>query len=51
MLALSNSGESDELNAVIPVLKRLGVPLLALTGRELDGTRVVSGKAGKAVDA
>ena len=33
VLALSNSGESDELNAVLPVLKRLGVPILAMTGR------------------
>lgn len=34
VLALSNSGESDELNAVIPVLKRLGVKLIGMTGRE-----------------
>lgn len=33
VLALSNSGESDELNAILPVLKRLGVPILAMTGR------------------
>ena len=33
VLALSNSGESDELNAVLPVLKRLGVPIIAMTGR------------------
>jgi arabinose-5-phosphate isomerase len=33
VLALSNSGESDELNAILPVLKRLGVPVLAITGR------------------
>lgn len=32
VLALSNSGESDELNAVIPVLKRLGVKLVGMTG-------------------
>ena len=32
VLAISNSGESDELNAILPVLKRLGVPLVALTG-------------------
>ncbi|WP_343632928.1 KpsF/GutQ family sugar-phosphate isomerase [Roseateles sp.] len=32
VLALSNSGESDELNAVIPVLKRLGVRLVGMTG-------------------
>jgi len=33
VLALSNSGESDELNAILPVLKRLGVPIVAMTGR------------------
>ncbi|MBP7565758.1 MAG: KpsF/GutQ family sugar-phosphate isomerase [Burkholderiaceae bacterium] len=32
VLALSNSGESDELNAILPVLKRQGVPLVAITG-------------------
>ena len=32
VLALSNSGESDELVAILPVLKRQGVPLIALTG-------------------
>ena len=33
MLAISNSGESDELNVIMPVVKRLGVPLIAITGR------------------
>ncbi|WP_457351143.1 KpsF/GutQ family sugar-phosphate isomerase [Roseateles sp. P5_D6] len=33
VLALSNSGESDELNAILPVLKRLGIPIVAMTGR------------------
>lgn len=32
VLAISNSGESDELVSILPVLKRLGVPLIALTG-------------------
>ncbi|MBP6776599.1 MAG: KpsF/GutQ family sugar-phosphate isomerase [Piscinibacter sp.] len=32
VLAISNSGESDELNAILPVLKRLDVRLLAMTG-------------------
>lgn len=32
VLALSNSGESDELNLILPMLKRLGVPLIAITG-------------------
>jgi arabinose-5-phosphate isomerase len=30
--ALSNSGETDELTVLVPLLKRLGVPLIALTG-------------------
>jgi arabinose-5-phosphate isomerase len=33
VLAISNSGESDELAAILPALKRLGVTLLAMTGR------------------
>jgi arabinose-5-phosphate isomerase len=33
VLAISNSGESDELNVILPVLKRLHVPLIAITGR------------------
>ncbi|UXH78349.1 KpsF/GutQ family sugar-phosphate isomerase [Roseateles amylovorans] len=33
VLALSNSGESDELNAIIPALKRQGVKLIGMTGR------------------
>ncbi|MEA3393766.1 MAG: KpsF/GutQ family sugar-phosphate isomerase [Pseudomonadota bacterium] len=37
VLAISNSGESDELTAILPVLKRLGVPLIAMTGH-LDST-------------
>ena len=37
MLAISNSGESDELNVIMPLVKRLGVPLIAITGR-LDST-------------
>ena len=32
VLAISNSGESDELIAILPVLKRLGAPLIAMTG-------------------
>ena len=33
VVAISNSGESDELNLIVPVLKRLHVPLIALTGK------------------
>src|SRR4029434_4284465 len=32
VLALSNSGENDEVLAVLPLIKRLGVPLVLLTG-------------------
>lgn len=32
VLAISNSGESGELTAILPVLKRLGAPLIAMTG-------------------
>jgi arabinose-5-phosphate isomerase len=32
VLAISNSGESDELNVIVPVLKRAHVPLIAMTG-------------------
>jgi arabinose-5-phosphate isomerase len=33
VMAISNSGESDEIAAIIPALKRLGVTLVAMTGR------------------
>ena len=33
VLGISNSGESEELNAILPLIKRMGVPLIALTGR------------------
>ena len=33
VIAISNSGESDELAAILPVVKRQGVPLIAMTGR------------------
>ncbi|MDD2727703.1 SIS domain-containing protein [Malikia sp.] len=33
VLAISNSGESEELTAILPLIKRMGVPLLAMTGR------------------
>ncbi|MBI3368525.1 MAG: KpsF/GutQ family sugar-phosphate isomerase [Burkholderiales bacterium] len=33
VLAISNSGESEELGAILPPLKRLGVQLVAMTGR------------------
>ncbi len=32
VLALSNSGETEEILKILPIIKRLGVPLIALTG-------------------
>src|SRR5664279_1540259 len=37
VLAISNSGESEELIALLPLLKRMGAPLLAMTGK-VDST-------------
>ena len=33
VIALSNSGETNEILTIVPIIKRLGVPLIALTGR------------------
>jgi len=33
LVAISNSGESDELAAILPVVKRLGTPVVAMTGK------------------
>ncbi|MGE0081347.1 MAG: KpsF/GutQ family sugar-phosphate isomerase [Thiohalomonadaceae bacterium] len=33
VLALSNSGETEEILTILPIIKRLGVPLVALTGQ------------------
>ena len=32
VIALSNSGETSEITLLLPLLKRLGIPLIALTG-------------------
>ena len=32
VLALSNSGETREILTIVPIIKRLGIPLIALTG-------------------
>ena len=32
VLALSNSGETDELLTILPLIKRLGIPLISMTG-------------------
>ena len=36
VLAISNSGESEELTAILPMLSRQGVPLVAMTGGALS---------------
>ena len=33
VIALSNSGETSEITLLLPLLKRLGIPLIALTGK------------------
>ncbi len=33
LVALSNSGETDEINQLLPLIKRRDIPLIALTGR------------------
>lgn len=33
VLALSNSGETGELLLILPIIKRLGIPLIAMTGK------------------
>lgn len=32
IFAISNSGESEELSAILPFIKRMGAPLIAMTG-------------------
>jgi len=34
VIALSNSGETHEVVTILPIIKRLGVPLIAITGNE-----------------
>ena len=36
VLALSNSGETDEILTLVPAIKRLGVPLIAFTGNSVS---------------
>lgn len=37
LIAVSNSGETDELVKIIPIVKRMGIRMIAMTGR-LDST-------------
>ena len=36
VLALSNSGETEEILTIVPVIARLGVPLIAFTGNSMS---------------
>jgi len=36
VLALSNSGETEEIVKILPIIKRIGVPLIAMTGNPLS---------------
>ena len=47
VLAFSNSGETAEILTILPVLKRLGIPLVALTG---DARSRLAGEADVHVD-
>lgn len=42
MIALSNSGENDELLAIVPLLKRMGAKLISLTGNPKSALAVQS---------
>ncbi|MCW9012649.1 MAG: KpsF/GutQ family sugar-phosphate isomerase [Gammaproteobacteria bacterium] len=33
VIALSNSGETNEILTIVPIIKRLGVPLISMTGK------------------
>ena len=36
VIVLSNSGETDELLTILPIIRRLGVPLIAMTGNPVS---------------
>ena len=40
VIALSNSGETDEILTILPIIKRLGIPFVTLTGN--DHSRLAS---------
>ena len=40
VVALSNSGETDEILTILPIIKRLGIPFVTLTGN--DHSRLAS---------
>ncbi len=42
VLALSNSGETEEILKILPIIKRLGVPLIAMTGNPTSTLSLVA---------
>jgi len=42
VLALSNSGETEEILKILPIIKRLGVPLIAMTGNPASTLAIVA---------
>ncbi len=44
VIAISNSGETQELLNLLPVIKRFGVPIISMTGR-MDATLAKAGEA------
>lgn len=42
VLALSNSGETEEILKILPIIKRLGVPLIAMTGNPASTMAVLA---------
>lgn len=44
VIAISNSGETQELLNLLPVIKRFGVPIISMTGR-MDSTLARAGEA------
>ena len=42
VLALSNSGETEEIIRILPLIKRLGVPLIAMTGNPVSTLSSIS---------
>lgn len=42
VIALSNSGESDEILAIVPPLKRLGATIIAITGNDASSLAVAA---------
>ena len=41
-IAISNSGETAELMAIVPIIKRMGAPLIAMTGNPQSGLALLS---------